>query len=278
MTIDRKFWLRSFSNNSFPDWFCPRCYEGILKPIENGFQYGETGDTQRGIIDSGGSLRNSDRTFHYSVLLYCDKCGECVASGGTGFVDENMVRENGEIIFDAAGNPETDFTELFSPEFFYPPIHIFHISHQCPKEVKKEIIASFNLFFTNPSASANSVRKVIEKILDAEGITRSTKNGGFLRLDGKPGEPSRINFFEQKLTANNQETKIIEYFRAIKFIGNDGSHDDEITKGDVLDAYGILEKLILEDLYVKGRQKTENLAAKIVAAKKPLSKVKNSGN
>ncbi|MCG2783782.1 MAG: hypothetical protein L6461_01610 [Anaerolineae bacterium] len=176
MTIDRKFWLRSFSNNSFPDWPCPRCYKGILKPIENGFQYGETGDTQREFINSGGSLKNSDRTFHYSVLLHCGQCGEYVASGGQGFVYEYMERENDEIVLDVAGNPETDFTELFSPEFFYPPIPIFHIPPQCPKAVEKEIIASFKLFFSDPPASANYVRKVVDAILTEKDVTLVSAN------------------------------------------------------------------------------------------------------
>jgi hypothetical protein len=59
--------------------------------------------------------------------------------------------------------------------------------------------------------------------LGNENISRLRKKGQFLPLERKKGE-SRTGLFEQKLNQENKETKIIEYFRAIKFIGNEGSH------------------------------------------------------
>jgi hypothetical protein len=259
MAITRKLWLSSFREDSFPPWHCPRCYKGILKPVDKSFQYGQTGDIQEELINSGGSLRHSAYEFHYSVLLRCDNlnCGEYVASGGNGYVKEYLVLEDGEVIFDDAGNLEIDFTELFYPEFFYPPIPIFPIPSQSPKTVEKEIRASFNLFFTDPSAAANCIRKAVESILDEKGIPRCDSGGKFLSPE------NRIRSFE------GTNAEMAEYLRAIKWLGNEGSHSDGMTKNDILDAYEIIE-IVLEDLYVHYRESVKRKVIKINEIKKPL--------
>lgn len=262
MTFNRSFWLSSFSEIDFPDWPCPKCYKGILKPTENGFHYGESGDTSEEVINSRGSMRLSDYAFHYSVLLRCDNCHEHVASGGRGFVDEFVLLDDDDnLVFDASGNPETDFVKRFSPEFFCPPIHIFKISSKCPKSISKEIVSSFNLFFTDPSASANSVRKTVEAILTHQGVKRFHNNNGKRK---KIILHNRIQIYEKT------NPTVAQMLFAVKWIGNEGSHSGEIKKNDLLDAYEILE-IILGELYVGYMKQVNKKITMINQTKKPLS-------
>lgn len=263
MTFNRGFWLRSFREGSFPNWPCPRCYKGILRPLDNGFQYGETGDTQEDLIDSNGTMKLSDYAFHYSVLLRCDNCYEHLASGGSGFTHEYVLQDdNDNVILDDSGNPEMDFVNWFCPEFFYPPIHIFRIPSQCPESVKKEIIASFKLFFMEPPASANSVRKAVEEILTQQNIKRYTIT--------KKRKRVKIRLHERIVEFEKTNPTVAKMLFAVKWIGNEGSHSGELKKNDLLDAYEILE-IILDELYVGYRKQVNKKVATINQTKKPLS-------
>jgi hypothetical protein len=235
MIINRDFWLSNFHKELIPEWPCPKCKKSSLNPVDNSFVYRETADTLKK-EKLGDDV--DDFKYRFSLFLKCadENCQESVACCGEGFVTDEYNTWDEEI---GEYFPETVL--VFSPKYFYPPLDLFSVPWQCPDIVEKEIKQSFSLFFADPSAAANSVRKVIEKILDDKDIPRDTEKGKFLPLEGKNGQNSRIGLFEQKLIENNKETKIIEYFRAIKFIGNEGSHAGEITKTDVLDAYEILE-------------------------------------
>ena len=64
------------------------------------------------------------------------------------------------------------------PEYFYPQLNIFLIPNECPKPVSNEIRTSFKLFFADPAASANYVRKTVVSILTDKGVKRYSLSKG----------------------------------------------------------------------------------------------------
>jgi len=56
---------------------------------------------------------------------------------------------------------------------------------------------------------------------------------------------------------------------ALKWLGNKGSHTENMSKNDVLDAYEILDS-VLDELYVGYQKLVDKKVEKIVKSKKPL--------
>lgn len=267
MSINRAFWLDPFPKNHFPNWICPKCNIGILRPLEKTFSFDESGDITVERMKSGHEYFDYDvYTFRYSVLLKCNNqnCQERVSSCGQGYVQEDIsegiVRLN-EKLQEEDGSPTISYTNVFVPEYFYPSLSLFAISEKCPETVTKEIKQSFKLFFADPSAAANYVRKAVDEILTSKGVARFTAN--------KKGKRVRIPLHNRITVFETVKPDIAKKLFAIKWLGNEGSHADTISKNDVLDAYEILE-WVLDDLYVGYRKQLEDKVSKINKTKKPL--------
>lgn len=97
--------------------------------------------------------------------------------------------------------------------------------------------------WASPSSAANRLRYAVEEILDDRGILRS----GTLH--------ARI----EKFRAFSPD--MAEALMAVKWIGNEGSHEDVLTTADILEGAEILEHVVVA-LYGDG---TAALAAKISA-------------
>ncbi|MFZ5904640.1 MAG: DUF4145 domain-containing protein [Chloroflexota bacterium] len=259
MTVDREFWLRPFPKNHFPNWMCPKCGTGILRPIEKTFSFDESGDVTEERIKHGEYFDYDAYTFRYSVLLKCNysNCQERVSSCGHGYVqgDEDFY------FVEEDGSPVTSYREMFVPEYFYPALNLFPVSEKCPERVATEINRSFKLFFAEPSAAANYVRKAIEEILTNKGVPRLSV--------GKRSKKVRISLHDRIVIFEATQPDIAKRLFALKWLGNEGSHANTITKNDVLDAYEILEWAI-DDLYVGYRKLIQRKVSKINRNRKPL--------
>ena len=259
MLVDRELWLHPFPENLFPNWQCPKCAIGILRPLGKTFSFEESGDITAEKIRHGGYFDYDVYTFRYSVLLKCNNpnCQERVSSCGHGYVRDNEFdfSENED------GSPLISYTEVFVPEYFYPALNLFTVSEKCPETVAEKIKRSFKLFFADPSAAANYVRKAVEEILTNRGVPRFTINN--------KGKRVRISLHNRIVAFEATKPDIAKRLFALKWLGNEGSHVDTITKNDVLDAYEILEWAI-DDLYVGYKKLIEKKVSKINKSKKPL--------
>lgn len=218
-----KISFHTYGGVSLPEWTCPTCQKGSLDLVGHDIQSSETATCR--IENASHDPRSYEHELSCSFSLKCSKtgCGEAVYCVGSG------KSEIGEI-----------WQGEYTPLFFMPNLAIFSIPNDTPKTVKKLLNDSFALFFTNPSASVNQVRRAIETLLDDLGI----KSG---QLD------HRIKIFQE------ENKDIGDALMATKHLGNAGSHSsDELTADDVLDSYEIMEK-ILKFLY----KKTDLLTPKI---------------
>ena len=248
MTINRSLWLQPFSKASFPDWSCPICTKGILRPVNGSSHSGMNADSK--LAMKSGDWDEETTVFRYSVMLECnnEKCKENVASVGYGKIDDDSLYDH-----------DMPLSEEYFPKYFLPHLKIFPISSKCPDHVAREIKRSFKLFFAESPAAANYVCKAVDAILTDKGLKRYSTNKG----------RTRINLHDRIISFQKKQSILAEKLFAIKWLGNEGSHTNKMTKNDVLDAYEILE-VVIDELYIGYRILVDKKVAKINKGKNPL--------
>lgn len=195
------------------------------------------------------------------MLLQCsnDICGEgVVCSGAWGYEYGEMKEEEEE------GGYFPAVIAAFIPEYFVPALDIFQIPQGCPPRASDEIRLSFRIYFADPSSAANHVRKAIENLLTAKGIKRFVTE--------KSGKRKIVSLHDRIVQYRIRDAENADLLMAIKWLGNAGSHDAELTKEDVLDSYELLE-VVLDNLYVKHAKKVRQLAKSVNKRKGPMRRL-----
>jgi hypothetical protein len=251
--MDRKSYklpLRKTGVSNFP---CPTCGKGRLQVMKDKFHHEETKiSKQAHHHEAWGAEWIS---YIYCCLLECtdSSCKDVISSTGHGGLSEDYGHDH-------EGNPEVEYTEYFTPEYFTPNLEIFRIPKETPEEVAEEINKSFSLFFADPGSAANHIRISLEHLLTSLKIKRyTTKNGkrSYLALH------KRIELLPTKYD------HIRDLFFAIKWLGNAGSHSSTtISKDDVLDSYELMEELLTE-IFGARSKKVASLAKRINKNKGP---------
>ncbi len=248
--IDRKLYKGYFLKEAMNSWMCPTCNKGTLQLEKDKFLFEDNSSTKQYSNHEDFNFPH-DIVYTYTGLLTCTnpKCKEVVASSGTGGVDEV-----GQTLSPDGYTTDTEYGDYFKPLHFYPPLHIFKIPEDTPDNVKKSIISSFSLVFTNNSSAANQVRIALECLLTHLKIKRFNITGGRQR---------RLNLHQRIDLLPTKYQKIKKVCLAIKWLGNAGSHcDDKMTFDDVFNGYEMLS-FILEELYDNKHEHVNKLAKKI---------------
>lgn len=260
---------KSIEFDEFPRFDCPTCKKGILSIIKDTITTMEPSsirllpDIPEEIIDQDGNRYLKickddiiDTEYDVSItsfFLECDreKCKEVVVASGKLQTEMIPIKDKNNEWYESA-------ITFFHPKMFYPTIRLFSIPKLTPTEVSNELDNAFLLFWSNPSACANSLRKLIEKLVNE--IDNSSTNTQSLHI--------RIK------NLNAEYNNIKEFLLATKWIGNDGSHTTELNHEDVFIALEFIEHCLLE-LYKRGGRDLDNIAREINEKKKPLSKIQN---
>lgn len=253
MGIDRKIYKLPFQPNRPCGWVCPACNKSIFKIKDDTFHSELTRSSRNAQSSDDWSPDWDD--YVYSCLLECTNpsCKEIVSSSGVGFVDNDTED-------DIDGNPSRVLSVFYTPKYFSPNLKIFNYPKKTPTEVKDELENSFALFFCDPSSAGNHIRITLEKLLTHLGIKRFRDRAGkrvFLNLH------SRIELLP------NKYDDIQDLFKAIKWLGNAGSHSGkQVTSDDILDAYELMEELLAE-VFSHRSKKVKSLAKQINKKKGP---------
>lgn len=185
----------------------------------------------------------------YTAVYECknDSCNQKVISSGIGklevdhFYDEDQLRRV--------------YYSLYQPKIFIPPLHFFQIPQGTPSQIQSLLELSFSIVLQSPSSAVNSLRVCIEELLDIYFPIRDKKLH------------ARI---EQDVPKNKTLAPYEEYLMAIKWLGNTGSHGDDIRLIDIMDVYQIME-VILKGLYGTDKSLLEK-ARLINEVKRPLTR------
>jgi len=118
---------------------------------------------------------------------------------------------------------------------------MFRIPKNCPERISSEVRAAFSLYWHDLSSCLNHLRIAVELLLTDMGINRYAKK--------KDGRRSRLSLHKRIDLARSKQPKLIDLcddLLAVKWLGNEGSHPGDVTRGAVFDALDILEHVLRE--------------------------------
>lgn len=257
MPINKALWLRPYiSIGHCPEWTCPTCKSSHLTLAKEDLLFDETKESKSSHTDPEWEPYWISHKF--SAILRCNnsRCKDIVSTCGKGIVDVSMIEIEDEWT--------SVLSDSFIPEYFSPPLYIFQIDNSCPNVVKKEIINSFSLFFTDVNSCSNKIRIAVELILDDFKVSKTKLVKSKRR---------RLPLHERIVNFGSTYPQIANALLAIKWIGNAGSHNDTVDKQDLLDAYEILG-YALDEIYVGRKKEIEKMINQINKSKAPRSKRK----
>lgn len=144
-------------------------------------------------------------------FLSCSNCNGQVSATGTA-----------QFITDTAVNTKEPLPHLIKIEYFSPPIPIFIVSDNVPKEIFSEILQAFNHFHSDLNSSGAKLRHAIEKMCAELGYKEKNLHA--------------------TITAMAKDfPKEAKYLHSIKLLGNEASHAGGVEEKDLLNAFTVLE-------------------------------------
>lgn len=170
---------------------------------------------------------------NFTAISTCQSCSDKVYIVGTYSINEYVDE-------DENGNPHLDYEEVFNIKYMTPTIELLKVTSKCPEEVKKHIESAAEVIFANPDLAANRLRASIEALLTEQKTPRYKTNKKNKRY--KLTTHNRIEL----LTEKNKEVGVL--LEAVKWIGNDGSHESSLSFSDIIDGLEIYS-LALSFLY-----------------------------
>jgi hypothetical protein len=155
-------------------------------------------------------------------------CGETVAVSG-----------DWKVVF--VGHQHSDpYDELLRLRFAHPPLRLAALPDGTPESVAKGIDSASSVFWVSPSSAANRLRFSVEELLTARGVNKTAPK--------KSGGRRRLTTHERIMLYRAKNPDVADALEAVKWIGNDGSHDESLTVAEVMDGVEVLE-LALRLLY-----------------------------
>jgi hypothetical protein len=232
------------SKNRFPQFQCPNC-ENYSQMITN--------------LNSSESIESQNELDHeawdpmwiggdFAAICACQSCGQKVYMVGTYIMDQYYEPD-----YTGDGRPELNYEEVYSVKYMSPAMILMALPAKCPKEVKEYIQSASEAMFTSPDLAASRIRTSIDELLTSQNVYKfKDKNGKQFRRTTH----ERIKLFEEK---NKEVANLLE---AVKWIGNEGTHDTTLTISDFLDGVEIYS-LALDLLFDTKKDSIRKKAAEI---------------
>lgn len=249
MEEKRALWVASFSAGDVPAYVCPRCGQGTLRLDKETIHEARTADS-RAFFEAEDFYDPVLDEGRFILMLVCSRgtCGEPVTVSGTTSNSTHYGPEG-----------EVDFETMYHPASMIPGPHLASIPEGTPELVAKALKQGFTLFWTDLGASANKLRVAAERLLDSRKVKKTTINKQRKRVTLSLA--SRIDIYAKQNAAHKP------FLDALRWVGNQASHEGEIDREDLLTGYELMQEG-LRDLY--GAQYRKELAKRgrdIVARK-----------
>jgi len=251
--FDREQWKKTICfDSAFPYWVCNECNEGSLQKKDQ--LIAEPAETKwLRTSDDGPGLDVDNYYAHMTIKLECSN-PRCLSESLLSGVITNEYSD--DYYSNDDYNKREHILDVFSPLFFTIPPQVIFIPEGTPEDQKEMIQQSFKVFFDDPNSSANKIRIFLEKL-----VPKDVDNKGNLH---------------QRLEKEFKDYRpdILNLLLASKWIGNDASHEADITHEDILDSYEFIE-LALGKLYPEDHSSILSKAGSINTHKKSSSKIKS---
>lgn len=237
-------WRDTYTLESLPPFPCPRCSLGTLSLVDGSFK----------VKDAFYSVRNQredwwdpDRAVTRFVLfLGCTnlECGEVVSVAGDCFAEPKFDEQS--------GMTTNDWETWLKPKAFNPAPLLLRLPASVPEKVAAKVrLASWH-YWADMGASVGALRSALELILDELGIPRARESNGKRMNLG-----SRVDALAEK---GGNHKKV---FTALRMVGNLGAHGESVESKDLLDAFEIMEH-VLVGLFAEKKKTIDELAAELI--------------
>lgn len=190
----------------------------------------------------------------FSGVLTCSNpaCGEHSAVIGEMKVDAKLT---------SSRDWDGQYATFLKIEMVSPALPLLQFPDATPTAVRARVSAASSILWAQPSAAANRLRSAVEELLTARGV-RKTQD-----MSPKAGAKSgrkrrRLTTHERIELLRKNEPVIADALEAVKWIGNEGSHEEGLTALDVLSGVRLLARAI-ELSYDTNPTELARLAAKI---------------
>jgi hypothetical protein len=223
-------WVRE---DRWPHVACPVCLVGHLALAALERVASERSTRTFNITHLPEDLSGS---FHGLMRCAIPTCRETVAIAGDYCVD---------VDFDDDG--KSFYCDLFRLRFATPALKIIQPPPDTPEPVVKAIGSAAAIIWADPNAAANRLRVAIDELLTAYHRPRfQNSNGKRQRIP----TDVRIKAFRR------YEAGVADTLEAVKWIGNQGSHESGLSVTDVLDGAELMS-FALRQLYDKSEEQMQ---------------------
>jgi hypothetical protein len=264
--IDQEYLLFGFYEGEVPPFPCPTCRASLVMR-EKGITYHQS-RLSREDYEQTRNPETECGTFTLHLVCSHGGCKEAV----------NCIGKYA-LVQDARLTGESFIGRLITPLFFNPTIQLFGLPPSIPDQIRKPLLDSFSLFWSNPHAAANSLRIAVEALMEHQRINKSARS--------KSGKRHMRNLHERIEEFAIRKPEIGDKLLAIKWLGNSGSHQSGALKPediwndpsgsrrgglkpqDLISGFKLLQYAV-EELFEKRRHKLTRLAKKINRRKGPV--------
>jgi hypothetical protein len=169
-------------------------------------------------------------------------------------------------------DPSPDYTSLTYSELYrvsaiWPAPRLIRVPEDAPEPITSELDRAFKLFWVDRAACANAIRGVVDEFLNH---MRIRKTDGSRKQRGRLTLHSRIELYSEK------DPHLASALMATKWIGNVGSHSDDIPRETLFDGFDLLEH-VLEEAFSLPRTRAARLAQEINRRKGKAKRKRVSG-
>lgn len=252
--IDEKFWNCELKQFEIPKFQCPVCQKGLLISEKNKVLEETTKESERYYEE----IREEECCEeHFTAIVRCNN-PDCLEI--TTIVGQTKTVQEGSDYDPYHHEWIPTYKRIYIVNYTNPAIQLIRYPANTPKEIIELIDESFKLFWVDEASCSNKIRSAIEKLLDLQKVNKTTIS--------KRGKRESLNLHNRIEKFKKKEPKVAEYLLALKWVGNQGSHNGfKLGRKELAEAYRILE-LGLNDLYDKARIEVDKLAKKINKEKK----------
>jgi hypothetical protein len=244
--VDRQKWPKRISESGFPKWPCPYCGHTVAVR-KDGIRAEETG-ASRAAHDH--PVWEPDWiNGRFIAECRCSNCSDPATILGTYTLVE---------IPDVSWQQQ-EYVARYEITAIDPPPALIRVPPDLPDEIGAQLDKAFVQFWIDEAACANAIRGLVEEYLD---YSRIRKTDGSRSRRGRLTLHKRIELFSTK------DKHLGEALMAVKWIGNVGSHAQEISRDALFDGFDIVEQ-VLEETFASPRRHVARLSKAIVRRKGP---------